>query len=259
LSPANHGSAAWVFAASLGGGLVDGDALALSIEVAAGASALLGTQASTKVYCSPRGTSQTLRASLERGAMLVLVPDPVSCFAGAKYEQRMDVDLEDASATLVLLDAFTCGRAARGERWAFGRYVSRTRVTVAGRTIALDALRLDPAHGDLAARMGRFEAFATILAVGPRAADVRAALQAAAGVPAALDATDAPGTSAGPTDERVRTQTPTSRLFAATVLSPAASIGRIAAISAHESLAAVRSLLAPLAHQLGDDPFSRRW
>jgi urease accessory protein len=243
LSPANHGSAAWVFAASLGGGLVNGDALVLSIDVEAGASALLGTQASTKVYCSPGGTSQALRAHVAPGAMLAIVPDPVSCFAGANYEQRLDVDLEDDTATLVLLDAFTCGRAARGERWAFGRYVSRTRVAVAGRTIAVDSLRLDPAHGDLAERMGRFEAFATIVAVGPRAAGVRAALLAAGGA----TALGAPGS---------RGQ---SGLYAATALSPAASIGRIAALSAYESLTAVRALLRPLARELGDDPFSRRW
>jgi urease accessory protein len=238
LLPCNHGDAAWVFVASLGGGLVDGDALALSVDVDEGASALLGTQASTKVYCSPHGTSQALRAHVRRGGMLAIVPDPVSCFAGARYEQRIEVDLEDGSATLVLLDAFTCGRAARGERWSLARYASRTRVAVSGRTLAFDSVLLDPTHGDLRVRMGRFEAFASILAVGPRASDLRAGLLAAA-------------VEASPRGA--------PRLLAATVLSDGATMGRVAATSAHESLAAVRPLLAPLARELGDDPFARRW
>jgi urease accessory protein len=54
LTPANHGHAAWVFLSSLGGGLVDGDRLALAVSVEKGAAAYLSTQASTRVYKSRR-------------------------------------------------------------------------------------------------------------------------------------------------------------------------------------------------------------
>ena len=238
LMPNNHGDGAWVYVASLGGGLVDGDALSLSVDVEAGASAFVGTQASTKVYRSPRGTSQRLVARVGAGALLAALPDPVSCFAGARYVQEIDVALDDDTATVVLVDALTCGRAARGERWAFGRYAARTRVRIGGRLVVLDALRLDPAQGDVAARMGRFDAIATIVAAGPRAGGVRERLLAAASTAATREA---------------------SRLHAVTVLSPTASIGRLAATSAREAVAAVRALLAPLAGELGDDPFARRW
>ena len=128
LLPKNHGVGCWVYVATLGGGLVDGDAIALSVEVERGGCALLGTQASTKVYRSPGGTTQTLHARVASGALLAVLPDPVSCFAGARYAQDLRIDLHDATATLVLVDALTCGRAARGERWAFARYASRPRV-----------------------------------------------------------------------------------------------------------------------------------
>jgi urease accessory protein len=238
LLPNNHGDGAWVYVASLGGGLVDGDALSLSVDVDEGACALLGTQASTKVYRSPHGTSMRLDARVGAAAMLAVVPDPVSCFRGARYEQHVDVALAGDTATLVLVDTLASGRAARGERWAFERFASRTRVSVGGRAIVHDSLQLDPAHGDLVERMGRFEALATIVAAGPRAAGVIAQMHAAAAAPPERDA---------------------PCLHAVTALSPAASIGRLAATSAQEAVAAVRALLAPLAVELGNNPFTRRW
>src|SRR5262249_1424300 len=50
LMPRNHGHAAWVFTSTFGGGMVDGDGVDLSIEVAPEASAYVSTQASTKIY-----------------------------------------------------------------------------------------------------------------------------------------------------------------------------------------------------------------
>jgi urease accessory protein len=238
LLPKNHGAGSWVYMATLGGGLVDGDAVALSVEVERGACALLGTQASTKVYRSPNGTAQSLRARVASGGVLVVLPDPVSCFAGARYEQYIDIQLEDDQATLVLVDALTCGRASRGERWAFSRYASRTRVSRAGRLILLDAMLLDPGHGDLPARMGPFDAMATLVAVGPRSQEVRTGILAAA--------TSSPVKGA-------------SRLASASVVGRDAAVGRLVASSAQEAIAAIRTLVGPVSSLLGDDPFARRW
>src|SRR5262245_15567397 len=55
LFPRAAGDAAWIVTSSLGGGLVDGDAVALDVRVEAGATAVVTTQASTKVY---KGSSQ---------------------------------------------------------------------------------------------------------------------------------------------------------------------------------------------------------
>ena len=67
LTPRAGGDAAWVFASSYGGGLVGGDRLAIDVRVDAGAGALLSTQASTKVYRSPRGVETRLTAAKESG------------------------------------------------------------------------------------------------------------------------------------------------------------------------------------------------
>jgi len=154
---------------TFGGGLVDGDALALDLEVEPGATLVVFTQASTKVF---RGaSSQTIRAKV--GGTLVLLPDPIACFAGARYRQRVEVTLGEGGAC-VLLDGFTSGRPAYGERWAFDRIDLRTRVLYEGRAAASvdDALVLDVADGPVAARMDRFEGMQTLIALGASVARI---------------------------------------------------------------------------------------
>lgn len=245
LAPRNHGSAAWVFAASYGGGLVGGDRLRIAVEVEPGAAALLGTQASTKVYRSPLGSSQRLDARVAPGGLLVVLPDPIVCFAGSRYEQDLEIALA-ADASLVLVDALSCGRSARGERWAFDRYAARTRVTRAGRPVLLDALLLDPAHGALLDRMGRFDAIATLVLLGPRArtADGPRGQEAFARIVEASQA---------PLERRADLVT------AASPLGDDGLIVRIAGTSVERVTGATRSALGFLAGELGDDPFLRKW
>src|SRR5262245_54561573 len=95
LTPRSHGGGAWVFASTFGGGLVDGDAIVIDVTVERGGRAMLSTQASTKIYRSRNGTSLTLRANVERAAMLVVLPDPNVCFAGSSYAQAQRFALEE--------------------------------------------------------------------------------------------------------------------------------------------------------------------
>jgi len=235
LGPQNHGHAAWVFAATFGGGLVEGDEIRVALDVAPDATALYGTQASTKVYrCPTRTSRQDLEARVGEGGLLVVLPDPVVCFAEARYEQRITVDLA-ATGSLVLVDAFTAGRSARGERWDFARYASHVEVTREGAPVLFDAIVLDPAHGELRRRMGRFDAFATIVTCGPRAA----ALVSAA-------STEPPVRSAA----FVESQSP---------LGDDGVVYRVAGTAVELVTRAVRAKLSALGAVLGDDPFARKW
>jgi len=237
LCPRSHGDGRWVFAATFGGGLVDGDAIDLEVRVGEGARALLGTQASTKVYRSPRlGARQRIVATVEDGAALVVAPDPVACFAGARYEQRATYALAP-TASLVVADVVSCGRSARGERWAFARLASRTTVERSGEVVAVDAAVLDAAHGDLARRMGRFDAIATVIALGPAARPVRDAILAKGGAKLAPRAATA---------------------FAASPLGDDGAIARAAGEQIEAVIRAVRDLLAGAAALFGDDPFARK-
>ena len=190
LTPGGPAGVATVVASTYGGGLLAGDRVALDVRCGAGTRCALGTQASTKVYRrrgaageTPAGAArQSVVAEVGPDAALVVAPDPVTCFAGAAFEQVQRFDLA-ATGSLLLVDWLTSGRAACGERWAFERYRTETVIAVAGERVARDALLLDPLDGPVGAphRMGRFDCLASVYLVGPLFADAAAQLLARVG------------------------------------------------------------------------------
>jgi urease accessory protein len=239
LAPRNHGEAAWVFLSNLGGGLVDGDRLDVDVDVQEGAAALIGTQASTKVYRSPRGCSQHLRGQVGDEAALAVVPDPVVCFAGAHYEQNTRIKLSP-SGSLLIVDGYTSGRSARGERWEFDLYASRTSIERRGAPVFIDATRLDPAVGSIAQRLGRFDVVLSVLAIGPRFASVRRAM---------LESFEALGPP----------KRGGSVIAAASPIGHDGALARVAADRFEKASRALHASFAALADVLGDNPFVRKW
>jgi urease accessory protein len=198
-------SSASVCLVTFGGGLLDGDAIDVSLSVEEGATLVAFTQASTKVF---RGTSrQTLTADVH--GTLVFLPHAVSCFAGARYTQRIDVRLS-GEGSCVVLDAFTSGRPAYGDRWAMESLDLRMTIERDGHTLVRDALLLD---GDIAARMAPYDALGTLLAVGPRVASVAEGVLAPALVSPAVVAAPSPLASADGALCRIAARTPEA-LFA---------------------------------------------
>ena len=142
LMPRNHGRAAWVYTSSFGGGLVDGDRLVLDIEVGAGAAAFVSTQASTKVYRSPRRRARSPRAQRPTGCSSSRrIRSSASRRPGIEQTQRFDLA---ADAGLVLVDWVTSGRHASGERWAFDEYARAFGRARSGTLVVHDALALRP-------------------------------------------------------------------------------------------------------------------
>src|SRR5947208_8075560 len=234
LCPRHAGASAWAYLATFGGGLVGGDAIDLSVTVGAGATALLATQASTKVYRSETGASQTLQADVADGGLLVLVPDPVTCFAGATYRQEQRVRLAP-SASLVLVDRLTAGRVASGERWLFDRYFSRTRVWQGNRLLLHDAVQLTRDDGEIARRLDRFDVLASVVLLGPALASTAARLT---GVSESL-----------PVLRRADV------LLSAAPLDGGGATLRMAARSVEQIASALRQHLSVVTSLLGDDPW----
>jgi urease accessory protein len=238
LTPANHGRAAWVYTSSYGGGLVDGDRLEVDIEIGADAAAYVSTQASTKVYRSHRGTASDVRARVATGGLLVAMPDPVVCFAEARYSQTQRFDIE-SGANLILVDWLSSGRIASGERWQFEEYLSTLRVQAGGTLVVHDALALRASDGDLAMRLGRFDVLALAVVLGDELRPMAAAIV-----------------------ERVSRSAVTRR---AELIASAAPVGdggclvRIAARSVEHVGHVLREHLAGVPALLGDDPWARKW
>ena len=191
LLPRRPGPAAWIYSSTYGGGLVAGDQVELRIRLQPQACAVLSTQSATKVYKSPSGTPsrQTLDATVGDGSLLVLAPDPVSCFRSARYQQRQRIAVTGESAAVVV-DWMTSGRRACGERWSMDQYDSRLDVYRDGAHILADNWLLDPRDGPLTSpfRIGRFHCVALIVMVGrPLQQRCGELLDAAANEPIAPD------------------------------------------------------------------------
>jgi urease accessory protein len=169
LVPKSRGASVWACASSFGGGLVAGDQTRIDLSIGSESRCFLGTQASTKIYRNPSRLpcSHKTFARLESNSLLVFAPDPVQAFADSAYSQRQEFQLA-AGAGLVLVDWFSSGRAARGERWAFNNFQSRNDVFISGERIFMDSILLNSADGSLASshRTGRFNCFAMLLLVG---------------------------------------------------------------------------------------------
>jgi urease accessory protein len=232
---------AWVCLTTLGGGMVQGDAIDLNVDVQPDATLLMTTQASTKIF---RGASrQALRATVE-GTLAVLM-DPISCFKDASYSQKGEIDLAPG-ASLIWLETVTSGRPAFEESFSFEKYSSKLRVTQNGAPVFVDSLLLGRAEGSIASRFEKrdgapFDTFSTIVALGPNTKSLLDALLAPADLPR-----DRIGDVA----------------VAPTALSGAYGSGaivRIAATSAEAAARETRSRLRNLPEILMVDPFASRW
>ncbi len=226
LTPRNHGTAAWAYTSTLGGGLVDGDRFALEISVGPGARAFVSSQGPTRVFRSARGALSETVARVEEGGALVLVPEPTACFAGARYTQGTQVSLAPG-ASLALWEVLSAGR----ERWGFTHCQSTLRVL----PFLDERWVLDPEHGPLEARMGRFGAIGTLLLAGPLFSGMVEQIR--------IRVDGAPAWPGAPLVE------------SASPLREGALVLRLAALSVQQLVQRLRHHLATLPSLLGDDPW----
>uniref|UniRef100_A0A2P2JBJ0 Urease accessory protein D n=1 Tax=Rhizophora mucronata TaxID=61149 RepID=A0A2P2JBJ0_RHIMU len=117
--------AVWIYTLTYGGGIVSGDSISCELVIGDGCTAVLTTQASTKVYKSlgSKCSQQVLEARIGSGALLAVIPDPVTCFSTARYSQKQ-VFRALSDSNLVIVDWITSGRHESGEKWDFELYKS---------------------------------------------------------------------------------------------------------------------------------------
>ncbi|KAF2809209.1 UreD-domain-containing protein [Mytilinidion resinicola] len=178
-----------LFLLTYGGGLVAGDTISLTLTLAPTTRLVLLTQGSTKIFKTPSPallSRQHTTTRLSAGAALCYLPDPVQPFADSAVAVSAIYELDDATASLCVLDWVSEGRPARGERWAFHAYRSRNEVwaldpkTNARQLLLRDNQILDRhatptlprlagqgSEGELAARMDGLGAFGTLILRGP--------------------------------------------------------------------------------------------
>lgn len=242
LVPRPRGRSVWAYLSNFGGGLLPGDHLNVRLELGAGARCFLGTQSSTKIFRSgPKGVVRgDFCAEVGPGAALVYAPDVAQGFAQSAYRQRQVIRLADDSASLIFLDWYSSGRLARGERWAFSEYSSRSEIYRNGRLVFLDSICLESDRDSVALidRMGRANCVATLALIGPETRSVGQSLAAEIAKLPLARRSDA--------------------LVVASAI-PAGVILRVAAISVEAAAREIFPRLSLVASLLGDNPFQRKW
>ena len=116
-----------VFIQSVGGGIVQGDRLAVEISLGPGARAHVTTQSATKVYRMERNyATQRLEVRVERGAYLELMTDFIIPYEGARFYNEIDLAVA-SDATMIYSEAVSPGRVAFGESFAYELLHTRLR------------------------------------------------------------------------------------------------------------------------------------
>jgi len=180
LTPKVSSTIPWVYMINFGGGLVPGDLVATKFKCGQQATIVVTCQSSTKVYKSlpEKITTQSFDITVEEGGLFVMIPQPVTCFATARYQQRQTLNVE-TGGSVVCVDWLTCGRCARGECWAFAEYTSKVHLKIGGRLVLNDCTRLSNEDGhDVAAEMRGYHTAANIFIVGPRVKHISALVMA---------------------------------------------------------------------------------
>jgi len=167
------------------GGVVGGDRLAVDVDVAAGAWALLTSPGATKLYRSLGPEAQLVQSlQVADGAVLEWFPQEQIAFTGARARATTRIELTGA-ARCIAWELACLGRPAAGEGFAAGQYRQSLEVWRDGSPLLLEQGRYPGGGEVLEAPWGLagWSAFATLVAAGAGQAEVDAVREAIAGVP----------------------------------------------------------------------------
>ncbi|UVK41407.1 urease accessory protein UreD [Mesorhizobium sp. AR10] len=155
------------------GGLTGGDRLGWEVDVGAGASATITTQACEKIYRAASDRAEVrVKLTVGEHGRIAWLPQETIVFDRSAFARTLDVELA-VDAEALLLEATVFGRLAMGERAAHGHFHDRWRVSQEGALVHAEDFRIGPG---IAATLGRSAvaggaiAVATVLMVSPRAA-----------------------------------------------------------------------------------------
>ena len=120
-------------------GIMEGDSQEFSYIVKKGADLEILSQSFEKIHKMDEGfATRSIEVKVEKDAILYYYPQPVIPFAESAFDSKMDIDLEDESSRLFLLEIISCGRSAHDERFLYRRFSSKVMIHRSGRLIYRD-------------------------------------------------------------------------------------------------------------------------
>jgi urease accessory protein len=140
------------------GGVLGGDHLFTEIVQEKETRVCLTTPSATRIYRTAEKPAvlETV-IHVGEGATLEYLPDHVIPHAGSALRQSLRVEMERGSRAIIL-DSFSAGRVARGERWTFSQIDARTEVIECCKPAFLNRTFIDPA-AQQPERLGFMERF----------------------------------------------------------------------------------------------------
>ncbi|MFD2214125.1 urease accessory protein UreD [Metabacillus endolithicus] len=128
----------------VGGGYVDGDSYRTEVVVDEGAKLALTSQASTKIYKSPRfGVTQKMDYFLKNNSELYVKQDSLIPYKDAKFSQQTNVYMESTS-TFYYTDVVTPGWSEDGKLFQYEKVASKMKIFIDGRLQVFDHQLLVP-------------------------------------------------------------------------------------------------------------------
>ena len=132
------------------GGVAGGDRFEINVASGDGARLTVTTAAAEKIYRSEGPAAELLIAlKAEGGSHLSWLPQETILFDRARIHRQFDIDLSE-DASLLLCEIVVFGRLAMGERMRKGEFFDRWRLSLGGRLVFAENVRLD---GDIGAKL----------------------------------------------------------------------------------------------------------
>lgn len=126
-------------------GILSGDRLESSVEVAAGAAVLLTTPSASRVFKMREGEAiGTQRFSIENGGWLEVLPEPLVPHRGSVFHQRTELVVA-AEGAAFYADLLLPGRVAHGEAWEWKKLVLELDVRRGGERLLHERFEQDGA------------------------------------------------------------------------------------------------------------------
>jgi urease accessory protein len=125
------------------GGIAGGDALAIDVDVGAGAHTLVTTPGATRWYrTSGMRAQQTVHIAADAGSIVEWLPQESIVFHGARAELLLVASLA-SDAVFIGIDMLCLGRIASGERFRTGSIATSTRIVRDGQPLWIEQGRVD--------------------------------------------------------------------------------------------------------------------
>lgn len=144
---------------SASAGIMAGDRQEMEFQVEPGAAMEFVSQAYEKIHKMEEGEAKRKTViEVGKGASFYYTPLPTIPFAGSAYESTTEVSLADGTSRFIMSEILACGRAARGERFAYRYFKNRVSVRQGQRLIYRDNTHYEPEAWDMEG-FGMYEGF----------------------------------------------------------------------------------------------------